>query len=272
MSTSQNKVVVITGASSGIGEALAREWFSRGSRLVLLARRKERLESLAQSLDPSGARVLVCQGDVTSSASLKSAFEAAIKKFSQVDIVVANAGFGVVGPFDKLNVDDFKRQFDTNVYGVLNTIYAGIDALKQSQGHLVLIGSVAGYVTLSGSLPYAMSKHAIRALADGLWQELHPFGVSVTLVSPGFVESDIRRTNNQGEYHADAKDPYPSWLVMPRKVAARQIVRATTRRRREIVVTHHGKLAAFLIQHFRGMILLLLRSLKMGSRGEPARQ
>src|SRR4051794_33614857 len=116
------RVVLITGASSGIGEALAREYGSRGYDLVLLARRLDRLEKLKSELETRGAAVLVKGCDVTRDDDLQAAAAAARDRFGRIDVVIANAGFGVGGPVERLKLDDFKRQFETNVYGVLRTL------------------------------------------------------------------------------------------------------------------------------------------------------
>ena len=130
----------------------------------------------------------------------------------------------------------------------------------------MLIGSVAGYVSTPNASPYAMSKFAIRALALALGPELEPHGVSVTLISPGFIESEIRQVDNRGAHHPFAKDPLPPWLPMPADVAARKIVSAAYRRRREAIVTVHGKVLVWL-QRFAPWVLAL--AARRGVRGRP---
>ncbi len=247
-----DKVVLITGASSGIGAALAREFGRRGACVALCARRKERLEGLAREIGE--ARALAVQCDVTRDGELEAAVAATLKRFGRLDVAVANAGFGVAGRVDSLTLDDFRRQFETNVFGVLRTVYAALPELKKNRGVLVLIGSVAGHVSTPGTAPYCMSKFAVRALAEALRGELRRDGVAVVLISPGYVESDIRRTDNLGLVHEGAKDPVPSWLVMPVERAARQIVRAIERRSPEAIVTLHGKAIVALDRYARGLV------------------
>ncbi|MBS2036763.1 SDR family NAD(P)-dependent oxidoreductase [bacterium] len=251
-----NKVVFITGASSGIGEALALEYASRGATVALTARRVERLNALAQSIQKQGGRALSLSADVTREASLDAAVQATLRAFGRIDVVIANAGFGVAGSLEKLSNEDYRRQFETNVFGVLNTVRSSLVALKESRGQLAIMGSVAGYVASAGATPYAMSKFAVRALADGLRSELHSSGVGVTLISPGFVSSEIRLLNNRGERKSDA-DPIPSWLCMSAPKAAAQIASAITRRQAEAVITRHGQLLVFLARHFPGLLRLL---------------
>ena len=139
----------------------------------------------------------------------------AVRAYGRLDIVFANAGFGIVGSFAALTVDDYRRQLETNVFGLLRTLYAGLSEVRKARGNLVLIGSVAGWVSAPGGSPYSVSKFAVRALANAITPELALDGVTVTLISPGFVASNIRRTDNQGVVHADANDPIPARLVMP---------------------------------------------------------
>lgn len=254
MSEAHDKVVLLTGASSGIGEALAREFAGRGARLVLLARRTARLEALARELDPTGIRVAVQACDVTFDGDNERGVELALQRFGRIDIAIANAGFGVVGRFEKLTPDDYRRQFETNVFGVLRTARACLESLKVTRGSLVVMGSVAGHVCMAGASPYGMSKFALRAWANAVHSELHRAGVTVTLISPGFVSSEIRKIDNHGALHQDARDPIPDWLRMPADVAARKMARGILRRKRELIVTGHGKAAVLLGRLSPGLI------------------
>jgi short-subunit dehydrogenase len=238
----QNKSVLITGASSGIGEELALQLAQLDAHLMLTARRRELLDALAQKIAATGKPApLVAPADVTNDTDLPHAVEQVLRAYNRLDIVIANAGFGVVGPFKKLALDDYRRQFETNVFGLLRTVYAALPAVEKSQGNVVLIGSVAGWGATPGASPYAMSKFAVRALANAITAELALSGVKVTLISPGFVASNIRRVDNKGALHAEAKEPIPAWLVMPTDKAVRQILHAIAKGQREAIITGHGK-------------------------------
>jgi short-subunit dehydrogenase len=263
-------VVLITGASSGIGAALARELAREGARLLLMARRRDRLEALRTELASSGAEVVVHVGDVTRRADLDAAVALAVERYGRLDVAIANAGFGVVGPLEKLTVEDYRRQFETNVFAAIETSKASLAELSKSRGRLVLIGSVAGYISTPNASPYAMSKFAIRAFAEALRPELAPRGVAVTLISPGFVESEIRQVDNRGGWHAQAKNPLPSWLPMPAEVAAKKIVAAVYRRRREAIITVHGKVLVWL-SRFAPWVLRLAMRRGVRGRSEPKR-
>lgn len=264
------QTVLITGASAGIGAALARAYARRGARLALLARRTELLESLAGELRAQGAEVTVHAGDVTQDGDVARVVEALAARGVGIDVVYANAGFGVAGAIQKLSLADYQRQFDTNVFGVLRTIKETLPALRASRGHLVLVGSVAGHVASGAMSAYSMSKFAVRALAETLHVDLASEGIGVTLVSPGFVDSDIRRTNNQGVVQPEARDPIPAWLRVSAEAAAREILRGVDRGRAEIVVTGHGKFIVFIARHFPGLLRWAGRRLYRG-RPEPGR-
>jgi short-subunit dehydrogenase len=243
------RTVLITGASSGIGAALARRFAQLGANLVLTARRRGKLEEVAASLPQPHGEVRLLECDVTEDGALERVVAEVCGAGRALDVVVANAGFGVAGPLRKLALEDYRRQLETNVFGVLRTVYATLPALPRPGGQIAIIGSVAGWVPQPGASAYGMSKFAIRALAEALRGELAPEGVAVTLISPGFVESDIRRTDNRGVVHPGAPERLPAWLVMPAERAAREIVAAIHARKRERVVTAHGKLAVFLYRH-----------------------
>jgi short-subunit dehydrogenase len=240
----RGKSVLITGASSGIGAELAWQLGQAGAQLTLAARRRDRLESLARkiaALDGTPAPI-ISECDVTRDGDLEQAVAEAVRAFGKLDVAIANAGFGVVAPIAKLKLDDYRRQFETNVFGVLRTIYAALPELEKTRGNLAIIGSVSGWIATPGASPYSMSKFALRALANAITPELRPAGVKVTLISPGFVASEIRQVDNTGTLHPRAKDPIHARLVMPTPKAAEQILSAIARGQRERIITRHGKI------------------------------
>lgn len=249
--------VLITGASSGIGAELARAHARRGDSVVLLARRSDRLQQLAKEISELGVRAWVFTGDVRREGDIAAAIAALATEQVSIDRVYANAGFGVAGAIQRLELADYRRQFETNVFGLLSTVYETLPALRASRGQLVLIGSVAGHVSAPGASAYSASKFAVRALAEALRGDLAMEGIRVTLVSPGFVDSDIRRTNNQGALREDAKDPIPAWLRVPTESAVRSMLKGVDRGRAEVIVTGHGKLIVFLARHLPGLVRFL---------------
>jgi len=257
-----DQVVFITGASSGIGAAVAEAFAEEGARVVVTARREDRLETVRARITEAGGTVLALPCDVTSRESLDRAVAAAVEAFGGLNVVLANAGFGVSGDMARLETADYRRQFETNVFGVVDTVYATLPHLLRSKGRLGLVGSVMGHLGLPASAPYAASKFAVTGLAESLYFDLADRGVSVTGIYPGIVSSEIRSVDNQGR-HTGRDDPAPAWIAVPAERAARAIVRALYRRRASCIVTGHGKLLVTLVRHFprltRGVIRLATR-------------
>jgi short-subunit dehydrogenase len=270
MGTFTDRVVFITGASSGIGEALAREFARQGADVALAARRGERLERLARELQATGRRALALPCDVTRDGDLEGAVARVAAGLGPIDVLVANAGFGVTGRVADLTLADYRRQFETNVFGALRTIHAGLDQLRRTRGRLVLIGSVNGYVAPPGSSAYAMSKFALRALAQALDAELGPDGVSVTLISPGFVDTEIHQVDRHGVHHPGVSHPAPAFLRMPADRAARIIVGTVARRRRHVVITPFGKAVVWAERHLPALLHWAIRRFGVKTRRDPA--
>ncbi len=257
----KDKVVFITGASSGIGAETARQFAREGARVALLARRKDKLEAVHQEIAAKGGAALALAADVADRSSLDAAATATVEKFGRIDIVLANAGIGVSGPIQKLTVEDYRRIFETNFFGMLNTIYATLPYLEQTRGQLGLLGSVAGMIGTPATSPYNASKFAVIGLAEALYYDLDELGIAVTLINPGFVASEIRHINNKGEL-TDKPDPVPSWLVLPTHKAARVILNALYRKQPEVIVTFHGKVLAWCKRALPGTMRGVIRRMK----------
>jgi short-subunit dehydrogenase len=272
----RDKAALVTGASSGIGQELAWQLGQAGAKLTIAARRRALLENLAERIASTGMpRPLVANCDVTRDGEVERAVAESVRHWGKLDLVIANAGFGVVGALKNLSVEDYRRQFETNVFGVLRTIYAALPEIEKTKGNVVIIGSVAGWAATPGGSPYAMSKFAVRALANSITPELRLTGVNVTLVSPGFVVSDIRRVDNQGTLQAGAKDPIPAWLPVSTSKAVRQILKAVAQGKREKIVTAHGRILVVLERFAPWAIRAVGRRLAArpsGYRSEPKNQ
>jgi short-subunit dehydrogenase len=239
----RDKVVLITGASSGIGEGIALECAKLGAKITLAARRLDLLETLAQKITQAGgAQPLVVECDVTRDGDCERAVAETLRQFGKLDVAIANAGFGVVGEFRNLTIDDYRRQLETNLFGVLRTLYAALPEVEKTRGNLAIIGSVSGWGSTPMVSAYSMSKFALRSLADAITPELAPRGVKVTLISPGFIVSNIRRVDNQGAFHPGAKDSIPAWIQVSTERAARETLSAIAHGRREKIISMHGKL------------------------------
>ena len=269
MTSLDERVVLITGASAGLGAALAREYAARGAVLVLLARRITRLQALADEIDPTGQRVLALECDVTQDGDLEKAVSAARETFGPIDVAIANAGWSLKGQLEELTLDDYRRQWETNVFGVLRTIYATLDDLKQTQGRLAIVSSVKSYLAFSGDSPYSTSKFALRALSESLSGELAPDGISVTHVCPAYVATEIRLIDRRGIVREDWNDSVSPRLLMGTDVTAAAIATAIERRRSEVVLTNYGKLVVFLKRHTPWFLSWLLSTLGIQVAARP---
>jgi short-subunit dehydrogenase len=191
------QVIIVTGASSGIGEAVARRLARGGAKVVLSARRRDRLDALARELDPTGAAVLAVAGDVTSNTDRAGLVAAALEKFGRIDGLVNNAGYGTRGPVEQVPVDLIRRNYETNIFALIALTQLVLPHLRgRGDGCIVNIGSVAGKIARPLSSIYDSTKHALEAITDGLRGELKPFGVRVTLIRPGFIITEFVEAAN----------------------------------------------------------------------------
>ena len=253
------QVVWITGASAGMGRALALEFARRGADVAVSARRADRLAEIVDEIDAIGQRGLAVICDVTSDEDVARAVEAVLASFGRIDVAVANAGFGVIGRLEQLSDADLRRQFDTNVFGAMSTARHALPALRRTRGRLALVGSVAGLLASPRTGAYTASKFALRALGLTLAQELHGTGVSCTLLNPGFVATEIGQVDNAGGFDGSRRDARPQRLMWTAEAAARVMADAIHRRQREYTFTAHGKFGAWLGQHMPGLVHLLMR-------------
>lgn len=245
-----DQVVWITGASAGLGRALALAYADAGADVAVSARRVDRLESLAAEIEQRGRRALALPCDVLDPEAIEAAAERVVAHLGRLDVAVANAGFGVYGSVERTTAAEWQRQLGVNVTGVALTARAALPHLRATRGRLALVGSVAAMIPSPSTGAYAASKAAVRSLGQTLSVELAGSGVSCTTLHPGFVESEIGRVDNEGRFHAERRDTRPAKLMWPTDRAAQVMLRAIERRRREVVFTGHGRFAGFLGRHW----------------------
>ena len=186
------KVVVITGASSGLGEATARHLSAQGATVVLGARRADRIKSLADELIAKGGKALAVVTDVTHRDQVQRLVDTAVQAFGRIDVMINNAGLMPHSPIERLKVDDWDRMIDVNIKGVLYGIAAALSHMKQQKaGHIINVSSVAGHKVTPQGAVYCATKHAVRALSEGLRQEIKPYNIRTTIISPGAVATEL---------------------------------------------------------------------------------
>jgi NADP-dependent 3-hydroxy acid dehydrogenase YdfG len=189
----KNKVIVITGASSGLGEAAARHLARQGANLVLGARRLDRLQTIAQELSLGNDAIV--QTDVTQCAQVKRLVDHAARSHGRIDVIINNAGLMPQSLLEKGKVDEWDRMIDVNIKGVLYGIAAVLPYMKaQKSGHIINVASVAGHKVAPGGTVYSATKHAVRVISEGLRQEVKPYNIRTTIISPGAVATELPNT------------------------------------------------------------------------------
>lgn len=194
MNDLNGKSIIITGASSGIGAATARELAGTGMHVMLAARREGRLSELQSEIRKAGGTAEICTADVTDAAAVQRLVQTTIQSFGHVDAIFNNAGLMPLSMLEKLHVDEWERMVDVNIKGVLNGIAAVLPhMLERGSGHVINNASIAGHVVFPGGAVYCATKFAVRALSEGLRQEMGP-RVRCTIISPGAIETELPNT------------------------------------------------------------------------------
>ena len=219
----QGKIIVITGASSGLGEAAARHLSAKGATIVLGARRAQRINALAEELSAGGAKALAITTDVTHSDQVKRLVDTAVEKYGRIDVMINNAGLMPLSPLERLKIEDWDRAIDVNIKGVLYGIAAALPHMKlRKSGHIVNVSSVAGHKVRPGSSVYAATKTAVRVLSEGLRQEVKPYNIRTTIISPGAVRSELPDSITEQDVNSDIHKFYEA-VAIPADSFARAV-------------------------------------------------
>ena len=217
------KVVVITGASSGLGEATATALSTEGAIVVLGARREDRIQALADKLTKEGGKALALKTDVTDREQVKKLVDTAVSHFGRIDVLINNAGLMPSAPIERLKFDEWEQMIDVNIKGVLYGIAAALPHMKeQKSGHIINVSSVAGHKVNAGGSVYAATKFAVRALSEGLRQEVKPYNIRTTIISPGAVDTELITTISEPDIADAFKKTYES--AIPADSFARIVV------------------------------------------------
>lgn len=217
------KVVVITGASSGLGEAAARHLAAQGAMVVLGARRFERMQALAKEITDRGGKALAIATDVTDRAQVQRLVDDAVKVFGRIDVIVNNAGLMPQSPLGRLKVDEWDRMIDVNIKGVLYGIAAALPHMqRQKSGHVINVSSVAGHKVRAGGAVYSATKHAVRVISEGLRQEVKPYNIRTTIISPGAVDTELPDTISEPDVAAAMRKMYDE-IAIPADSFARAV-------------------------------------------------
>jgi NADP-dependent 3-hydroxy acid dehydrogenase YdfG len=219
----RGKVIVITGASSGLGEAAARRLSAEGASVVLGARRLDRLATLTKEFGAKGAKSLVVATDVTDRAQVQKLVDSAVETFGRIDVLINNAGVMPLSPLEKLKVDEWDRMIDVNIKGVLYGIAAALPHMqRQKAGHIINVSSVAGHKVGPTFAVYSATKHAVRTLSEGLRMEVKPHNIRTTIISPGAVTTELLDGISDPEVAA-ANRAYVAKVAVPADSFARAV-------------------------------------------------
>src|SRR5882724_8002278 len=223
-----DKVVVITGASSGIGESTAKLLARQGAKVVLGARRKNRIDAVVEEISAAGGKAIGFAVDVTKRAEVEAFIKGAVDNFGRVDVIVNDAGIMLIAPIQALKVEEWERQIDVNIKGILYGVAAALPQMqKQKSGHIINVASVFGIkVFAPGGTVYCATKSAVRTLTEGLRIELHSKNIRCTMISPGAVATELPEASSDEATRKNLREFYKSVVAIPAESVAKAIVYA----------------------------------------------
>jgi dehydrogenase/reductase SDR family member 7B len=246
----KDKVVIITGGSSGIGRALAEIFGSNGSKILITGRNNDELNKTVNSLQAKGISVYGFQADVSVEGDNKNMAQAAIDKFGRIDILINNAGISMRALFEDVDMEVVKKVMDINFYGVLYATKYCLPEIKKNSGSVIGISSIAGYRGLPGRTGYSASKFALNGFLEVLRTELLKTGVHVLTACPGFTASNIRKRSLTKDGSSQGESPRNEQKMMTSEECAQHIYNATLKRKNSLVLTTQGKLAVWMNKLF----------------------
>ena len=251
----KDKIVLITGTSSGIGQEAAREFAKKGAKLILVARRKQKLDELEKELKKFNIEIMTCPCDISDKSQVKKMSKEVLQKFGSIDILVNNAGFAIYGSVSDLTIEEIESQMATNYFGMVYCIKNFLPSMtERKSGHIVNVASVAASFGLPGIAPYCASKFAMLGFSEGLKHELKGTGIGITVVSPIMVRTDFF------DHPSFEKMPKYSPTSLSAKTVAKAILRAANSPRLEIIVPSVVRGAVWMKSTFPYMINPILGS------------
>ncbi|MBL4594833.1 MAG: SDR family oxidoreductase [Flavobacteriales bacterium] len=246
----KNKVVIITGASSGIGEACAVAFANKGANVVIAARNMDKLTNVAHQITKIGVEVLVVKCDVSIKEDCKNLMEQTISKFGKIDVLINNAGISMRAIFNEMELNVLEKVMAINFYGTVYCTKYALPHILKSKGSVVGVSSIAGYVGLPARTGYSASKFAMQGFLDALRTENLRTGLHVMVACPGFTASNIRNTALSSDGSAQKETPRDETKMMTAEEVANYIVSGVEKKKRTLVLTSQGKLVVFLSKFF----------------------
>lgn len=250
----QDKVVIITGGSSGIGKALAEVFGRSGSKIMITGRKQESLDEAIAELRDKGIEVIGFQSDVSREEDNKKMAEEALKRYGRIDVLINNAGISMRALFEDVDLDVVKKVMDINFYGVLYATKYCLPSILENKGSVIGISSIAGFRGLPARTGYSASKFALQGFLEVLRTEMLKKGVHVLTACPGFTASNIRKSSLTADGSQQGESPRQEEKMMTAEECARHIYKATKKRKKYLILTAQGKMTVFLNKWFPGMM------------------
>lgn len=246
----KGKVVIITGASSGIGKALAEDFARRGAKVVLAARNRDKITEIKKDLEPVNPEILAIRADVSKEGDCRHLVDLVVEEFGRIDILINNAGISMRALFEETDLQVIHRLMDVNFWGAVYCTKYALPYLLQSKGSVVGVSSVAGYKGLPGRTGYSASKFAMHGFLEVLRIENMKKGLHVLIACPGFTASNIRNVALSGSGEQQGESPRDENKMMTAETVAAHIVRAIQRKKHRITLTSQGKITVLLNKFF----------------------
>ncbi|WP_026950325.1 SDR family oxidoreductase [Algoriphagus mannitolivorans] len=250
----KDKVVIITGATSGIGEACAEVFGREGAKIAITGRNPEKLQASLLKLQSKGIEAISILADAASEQDNQKIAAETIAKFGRIDILINNAGISMRALFQDLDLEVFRKVMDTNFWGTVYATKYCLPEILKSKGSIIGISSINGYRGTPARTAYTASKYAMNGFFESLRTEVMKQGVHVLVVAPGFTSSNIRNTALTADGSSQGESPRDEAKMMSSEEVAEHILKATLKRKRDIVLTTQGKLAVFLNKWMPGIL------------------
>ena len=251
MSHFQGKNIVITGGSDGIGKALVQQFLALGASVVTCGRNAEKLKALESEC--ASKNLIIFTADVSKKEDCEAFVQAAIQQLGDIDVLINNAGISMRALVSEVNVETLKQVMDINFWGTVYTTMAALPSIKERNGVVVGVSSIAGYRGLPGRSGYSASKYALNGWLEALKTELYGSGTHVMWVCPGFTSSNIRNAALDKDAKAQGESPMDEGVMMSSEECAQHIIHSIEKRKRTLVLTFTGKRAVFMNKFFPGL-------------------
>jgi len=264
-----NKVIIITGGSSGIGKALALQYGLLGARVVITGRNKEKLQETTVELQKAGISIVGIPCDSSLEKETRIMVEQVKEKFGQIDLLINNAGISMRSMFEDVSIDVLKTVMDINFWGTVYATQAALPYLKESKGGIIGISSIAGYRGLPVRSGYSASKFAMNGFLEALRTELLHSGVHVLIACPGFTASNIRNSSLNAEGNITGETMREEDKMMSAEEVAKKIIHAYQQKKKTLIMTFQGKLTVFLNKWMNGLMDTLVYNALKKERNSP---